>query len=137
MADFHSLQSRRIDRLTDQAVKVTLDIPNELADSFSFLPGQYITLDIVVGEEKFAGLIHYAVPQAFRGQLVGVKEIPNGKVSPVLNRQVKVGDSIECMAPMGNFTWTEEAQGSAHVVLIGGGSGITSIIHCHHNLRIQ
>ena len=70
MADFHSLQVSRIDRLTDQAVKVTLDIPNELADSFSFLPGQYITLDVVVGEEKFAGLIHYAVPQAFRGQLV-------------------------------------------------------------------
>ena len=80
MADFHSLQVSRIDRLTDQAVKVTLAIPSDLSDSFSFLPGQYITLDVAVGEKKYAGPIHYAVPRVFRGQLVwALRKSPTAK----------------------------------------------------------
>lgn len=129
MSDFHTLQVSRIDRLTDQAVKVTLSIPDELSDSFSFLPGQYITLDVDVAGEKVRRSYSLCSAPSTQGAIsVGVKEIPNGKVSPVLNRQIKVGDSIECMPPMGNFTWTQDAQGSAHVVLIGGGSGITPLL---------
>ena len=129
MSDFHTLQVSRIDRLTDQAVKVTLSIPDELSDSFSFLPGQYITLDVDVAGEKVRRSYSLCSAPSTQGAIsVGVKEIPNGKVSPVLNRQIKVGDSIECMPPMGNFTWTQAAQGSAHVVLIGGGSGITPLL---------
>ena len=129
MSDFHTLQVSRIDRLTDQAVKVTLSIPDELSDSFSFLPGQYITLDVDVTGEKVRRSYSLCSAPSTQGAIsVGVKEIPNGKVSPVLNRQIKVGDSIECMPPMGNFTWTQAAQGSAHVVLIGGGSGITPLL---------
>ena len=128
MPDFHSLQVSRIDRLTEQAVKVTLDIPNGLADSFSFLPGQYVTLDVAVGNEKVRRSYSICSAPSTKGTIsVGVKEIPNGKVSPVLNRHIKVGDSIECMPPMGNFTWTKGSQGSAHIVLIGGGSGITPL----------
>ena len=129
MSDFHTLQVSRIDRLTDQAVKVTLSIPDELSDSFSFLPGQYITLDVDVAGEKVRRSYSLCSAPSTQGAIsVGVKEIPNGKVSPVLNRKIKVGDSIECMPPMGNFTWTHDAQGSAHVVLIGGGSGITPLL---------
>ena len=41
---FHPLRVREIERLTDDAVAVTFDVPPELHATFRHIPGQHIAL---------------------------------------------------------------------------------------------
>ena len=41
---FHALRVADVERLCDDAVAVTFDVPAELAESFRYRPGQYLTL---------------------------------------------------------------------------------------------
>ena len=47
---FHPLGVARIERLTDDAVAVTFDVPPELAEEYHFAPGQALTLRRVEGD---------------------------------------------------------------------------------------
>ena len=47
---FHPLRVARVEKLTDDAVAVTFDVPPELADDFTFRPGQALTLRRVAGD---------------------------------------------------------------------------------------
>ena len=59
---------------------------------------------------------------------VAVKRVDGGKVSNYLNDEVKAGDELLLMSPIGNFTTEFNKNNSRHVVLFGGGSGITPLI---------
>lgn len=51
-----------------------------------------------------------------------VRAVPGGRVSPVLVRQVGVGDQLHLRGSFGSLTW-DETNGDA-VVMIGAGSGV-------------
>ncbi len=57
---------------------------------------------------------------------MGIREISDGLVSPILVRQIRVGDEIEVRGPFGAFTWTEELGGP--VLLVGAGSGVVPLM---------
>jgi len=59
---------------------------------------------------------------------VTIKRVADGIVSNYINDHVKKGDSIEVMKPMGNFTLEPNKNGKRHVILFGGGSGITPLM---------
>ena len=41
---FHPLKVARVEQLTDDAVAVTFDVPDDLAEEYRFSPGQALTL---------------------------------------------------------------------------------------------
>src|SRR5215218_3312783 len=43
-ARFHPLTVAEVRPLTDDAVEVTFDVPDELADDYTYLPGQYVAI---------------------------------------------------------------------------------------------
>ena len=43
-AGFHRLRVTGVERLCEDAVALTFDVPDELRESFTFRPGQYLTL---------------------------------------------------------------------------------------------
>jgi len=47
---FHPLTVARVDQLTDDAVAVTFDVPEDLVEDYRFSPGQALTLRRVDGE---------------------------------------------------------------------------------------
>ena len=47
--EFHELAVARVDRLCDDAVAVTFDVPPDLADEYAFQPGQSLTLRRMIG----------------------------------------------------------------------------------------
>ncbi|MCU1614186.1 MAG: phenylacetate-CoA oxygenase/reductase, PaaK subunit, partial [Frankiales bacterium] len=47
---FHPLSVARVEQLTDDAVAVTFDVPEELAGEYAFRPGQALTLRRVDGD---------------------------------------------------------------------------------------
>ncbi|MEG0931080.1 MAG: nitric oxide dioxygenase, partial [Algoriella sp.] len=44
--NFNLLTVKEIIKLTDDAVQISFDVPEELHTAYNFLPGQYITLNI-------------------------------------------------------------------------------------------
>ena len=123
---FHAVTIKEVRRETEDAVSIALNLPEDGVD-FSFLPGQYLTLKANIGGEEVRRSYSVCVAP-HEGELrVAVKEIEGGKFSTYANRELKAGDSIESMAPTGNFTWTP-ASTAAHVVGWAAGSGITPVI---------
>ena len=44
LMDFHSLRVARVDPLTDDAVAITFDVPDDLREAYAFTPGQHLTI---------------------------------------------------------------------------------------------
>src|SRR5215218_4851195 len=119
---FHPLTVARVDRLTDDAVAVTFDVPPELADAYRFKPGQALTLRRVEDGRDERRSYSICAP-AGAAPRVGVREVPGGFFSSYLVHQVQPGDAIEVLPPSGTFT-TDLSVPADHVFVVAG-SGIT------------
>jgi ring-1,2-phenylacetyl-CoA epoxidase subunit PaaE len=122
---FRELTVARIDRLCEDAVAVTFDVPAGLAEDYAFRPGQSLTLRKLIDgrEERRSYSICAAAGQPLR---IGVREVPGGAISGWLVRTVRPGDRIEVQPPSGSFT--ADLQTPARHVLIAAGSGITPVL---------
>lgn len=122
---FHELTVVDIERLCDDAVAVTFQVPDELHDTFAFRPGQYLTLrrDTPDGEQRRSYSICSA---AGRQPRVGVRRIDGGLFSGWLVDQARPGDTVEVAPPSGSFT--PELTAGAHHGLVAAGSGITPVL---------
>jgi ring-1,2-phenylacetyl-CoA epoxidase subunit PaaE len=119
---FHPLTVSRVDRLTDDAVAVTFDVPEELTDDYRFRPGQALTLRRVDGERDERRSYSICAP-AGDAPRVGVREIPGGFFSSYLVHEVQPGDQIDVLPPSGTFT-ADLGTPADHVFVVAG-SGIT------------
>lgn len=124
---FYPLTVSEVRRETEDAVSIAFDVPLEIKEKFTFLPGQYLTLKTnISGEEVRRSYSICAAPSD--GELrVAVKEIEGGKFSTYANRELKKGVALESMPPMGNFKW-QASDKASHVVGWAAGSGITPIM---------
>jgi ring-1,2-phenylacetyl-CoA epoxidase subunit PaaE len=119
---FHPLRVARVERLTDDAVAVSFDIPEELAEDYAFRPGQALTLRRVEGERDERRSYSICAP-AGAAPRVGVREVPGGFFSSWLVHEVRPGDVIEVLPPSGTFT--ADLDTPADHVFVVAGSGIT------------
>ncbi len=119
--DFHALRVAAVEALTDDAAAVTFAVPAELTSTFTFSPGQSLTLRI--GEQRRSYSICAPAGQPPR---IGVREVAGGAVSGWLVHQLRPGDLIDVQAPAGSFT--PELQAAGRHVLIAAGSGITPML---------
>ncbi|MFJ5733211.1 1,2-phenylacetyl-CoA epoxidase subunit PaaE [Streptomyces paradoxus] len=122
---FHSLRVAAVQPLCEDAAAVSFDIPAELAEEFTFAPGQSLTLrrDIDGRDERRSYSICAPAGTAPR---IGVRVVPGGLFSSWLVHDVRPGDTVEVMAPTGAFTPDLTTPG--HHVLIAAGSGITPMV---------
>lgn len=94
---------------------------------FSYLPGQFLTLTLPVGEKPIrrSYTISSSPTQGYYCE-ISVKREEHGAGSRYLHDQVNVGDTIEVQAPSGKFFFTGKEADS--IVLIAGGVGITPMM---------
>jgi ring-1,2-phenylacetyl-CoA epoxidase subunit PaaE len=119
---FHPLKVARVERLTDDAVAVTFDVPDELAEDYRFKPGQALTLRRVDGGRDERRSYSICAPMGAAPR-VGVREVPGGFFSSYLVHEVKPGDEVEVLPPSGTFTADLSVPGD-HVFVVAG-SGVT------------
>ncbi len=119
---FHPLRVASVERLTDDAVAVTFDVPPDLADEYAFAPGQALTLRRVDGDRDERRSYSICAP-AGAPPRVGVREVPGGFFSSWLVHEVRPGDAIEVLPPSGTFT-ADLSTPADHVFVVAG-SGIT------------
>ena len=129
MARFHSLKVKDIRRETADAVSIAFDIPLAIQHEYQFKQGQYITVKLQVnGEELRRSYSICTSPYSEKELRVAVKEVKDGRASTLMNRSWKVGDVVEVMTPMGNFSSILSGNNKKNYVLFAGGSGITPMM---------
>src|SRR5688500_15439112 len=103
MSKFHKLKVSAVKNEIAEAVSVSFDVPNELKQNFSFLPGQYTTLKMNVGGENVNRSYSFCSSPFLNEPLtIAVKRVPGGKGSNFINDNFRTGVEIEVMEPMGN-----------------------------------
>lgn len=127
-ARFHALEVREVRPLTADAVEVTFLVPDELADDYDYLPGQYVALRARLdGEEVRRSYSLCRPPQ--RGSLsVGIKRDAGGRFSTWAQTELRAGDRLDVMSPQGTFTTRLDDLSGAHVAGVAAGSGITPLL---------
>ncbi len=131
-AQFHALTVAGVERLTDDAVAVTFDVPEDLRGEYAFAPGQHLTLRATInGEEVRQSYSICIAPSAAAatGTLrVASARVAGGRMSNWLNDAVQPGDVIEVMTPLGSFSCPTQPGASRHHVAVAAGSGITPVL---------
>jgi len=129
MAHFHELTVSKIKELTPNAVEVSFDVPSSLHSDFKFSPGQYITLEHSINGTSIRRAYSLASEASKDIWSVGIKKVEDGQFSKYANTELKVGDTINVMAPEGVFTLPNNFLQENHTYMaFAAGSGITPIM---------
>ncbi len=139
MAKRYQLKVKEVVKETTDAISIHFKQP--FFKKISYLPGQYLTLLVTIdGKQHNRCYSICTSPHIDSTLAVTVKRVENGLVSNFLNDTVKSGSKLEVMGPDGRFTIESDIDNNRHIVLIGGGSGITplmSILKSTLSLEIQ
>lgn len=129
---FHQLPVEVVDRLTEDAVAITFTVPPELRETFAFQAGQHLTVRRVEdGEDIRRSYSICSTPRelATTGRLrIGVKQLPGGAFSMYAASELRPGDAVEVMPPLGHFTTDFDPARVRHYGAIAAGSGITPVL---------
>ncbi|WP_296315214.1 ferredoxin--NADP reductase [Winogradskyella sp. UBA3174] len=128
MSQFHSLNIKSIENVTDKSVAITFDIPEHLKDTFSFKAGQYITLKTAINGEDVRRDYSICSSQNSGHLTVAVKAVENGTFSVYANEKLKAGDAIEVAEPNGRFVFEANDGKTRTIAAFAAGSGITPIL---------
>src|SRR6201997_5720700 len=125
---FHRLAVNDLRRETADAVSLTFAIPQDLAEDYSFAPGQYLTLRTTMdGEEVRRSYSICSGPDD--GELrIAVKKVDGGAFSSWAADELKSGDELEVMTPTGRFGAVAASDEARTYVGLAAGSGITPIL---------
>lgn len=128
MAKFHPLTVTGIKRDTRDSVIVTLKPPAESQGAFKFTQGQYLTFRREFDGEEMRR--SYSICAGVNDGVlrIGVKKVADGWFSSWANDEMKVGDTLEAMTPMGNFHSALKPADARRYLGFAGGSGITPMI---------
>ncbi|MBL1096202.1 2Fe-2S iron-sulfur cluster-binding protein [Streptomyces coffeae] len=126
---FHPLRVVAVERLTDDAVAVTLRVPPALRETFRFVPGQHIAVRRFVDGTEIRRTYSICTPapgaEGPEFLRVGVRLVEGGEFSTYALKELAVGEVMEVMAPAGRFVL---APRPGHFAAVVGGSGITPVL---------
>ncbi|MFJ5558107.1 2Fe-2S iron-sulfur cluster-binding protein [Streptomyces sp. NPDC093250] len=129
MARFHRLRVAAVDRLTDDSVVLTLDVPPQLREEYRYAPGQHLALRHTADGQEIRRTYSICSPapdgEAPSTLRVGVRLVEGGAFSTYALKEIAPGDELEVMTPAGRFTLPPAPGRYAAIV---GGSGITPVL---------
>ena len=126
---FHQLTIRHLERFGDFAVALGFAVPDELAESYRFLAGQYLTLRADIDGEEVRRPYSICTPPHSGRLGVGIKHVEGGRFSTHALATLAVGDSIDVMTPQGRFVHADQNDDAAgDILLLAAGSGVTPIL---------
>ncbi|MFT4753046.1 MAG: ring-1,2-phenylacetyl-CoA epoxidase subunit PaaE [Salibacteraceae bacterium] len=126
---FNTLVVTEVRKETSDTVSVAFSIPKDIqSKEYNFIPGQYITLKAMINGEDVRRAYSICSSPYENELRVAIKKVPKGIFSTYANTQLKAGDTLEVMTPMGHFHSEYKAENSKSYVLFAAGSGITPIL---------
>ncbi|MGO9513056.1 MAG: 2Fe-2S iron-sulfur cluster-binding protein [Steroidobacteraceae bacterium] len=128
MLSFHPLKVTSVDRIAEDAVCMTLAIPDTLREKFDFDAGQYVTVRRVIGGREERRTYSIVTPPGGCALRLGVREQFGGRMSHELATQIRRGDTLEVGTPLGRFRTSVDPARTRSYVAFAAGSGITPVL---------
>ncbi len=123
---YHSLQIKEVVKETADAISIVFVQPEP---KLEYESGQFLTLIVDIdGKSVRRAYSLSSSPYTDENLEVTIKRVEGGLMSNYLIDNVKVGDKMDVMEPMGNFTTAFNGANKRHIVMFGGGSGITPLM---------
>lgn len=127
MSSTLNLQIQDVISETEEAV--TLRFKKPFLRKLDYLPGQFLTLMLKINGKSHQRSYSISSLNRFDKYVsVTVKKVKDGLVSNFLCDKVKKGDKLTVLRPLGSFVYKPDVDSERHVLLIGGGSGITPLM---------
>ena len=126
-AGYLNLKVREVVRETADAISIHFEQP--ASGNVPYKSGQFFTVIVDIdGKEQRRAYSVSSSPHVDLYPAVTVKRVQGGLVSNYLNDHMEAGTELRLMEPMGNFTTDFDSDNERHLVLFGGGSGITPLM---------
>lgn len=123
---YYDLSVKKIVQETKDAISIVFDQPT---NKINYKSGQFLTLIAKVnGKDVRRAYSLCSSPFVDNDLVVTVKRVDNGLMSNWLPDNLKVGQKLRVMEPMGQFTTELSKTNKRHMILFGGGSGITPMM---------
>jgi len=128
MSAFYIVSIKKVTPETHNSVSVTFTIPSSLKDRFSFIPGQYITIQ----KELTGAEIRrdYSICSSLNSDeiKIGIKAVAGGTFSQYATTKLKEGDELAITAPQGRFNLNPNRDNTKTYIAFAAGSGITPVL---------
>lgn len=125
---FHPLRIKKIIKETDQCVSVEFDVPENLSGSFQFKQGQSLTMRTMLNGEEVRRTYSLCSSPLDNKWKVAIKKVDGGSFSSFANDNLKEGDVLEVMEPVGKFYTDLSENNKKSYLAFAAGSGITPVI---------
>lgn len=125
---FYSLKVKEVRPETNDCVSVALEVPDELKETFRFAPGQYLTFKKHMQGAEIRRSYSICCSLNDNELRVAIKKVEQGKFSGFANIELKPGDMLDVMPPMGKFSPRKSEKIKKQYLAIAAGSGITPVM---------
>jgi ring-1,2-phenylacetyl-CoA epoxidase subunit PaaE len=125
---FHELRVGEIERLTDDAIAITFEVPEELRETYRFVQGQHVAIRCRPAGDDVRRNYSLCSPATSQKLRVAVKRIEDGVFSDYAHTKLAPGDELEVLPPHGRFFTDLDPSQCKRYVAVAAGSGITPIL---------
>jgi ring-1,2-phenylacetyl-CoA epoxidase subunit PaaE len=125
---FHSLRIREVRKETAECVSVAFDVPAELFPEFHFSQGQSLTMRATINGEEVRRTYSICSSPLDKEWRVAIKKVEGGLFSSFANEQLKKGDWLDVMPPVGKFYTELNPANKKNYTAFAAGSGITPVL---------
>ena len=130
MPAFHPLRVSDVRQETADTVSVAFEVPAELTADYVFEPGQHLTVRMPSPTDGAEVRRSYSLCSGLDdGELrIAVKNVPGGVFGAYACANLKAGDVLDVMTPIGRFTTAIDPAAEHSYLGIAAGSGITPVM---------
>jgi ring-1,2-phenylacetyl-CoA epoxidase subunit PaaE len=125
---FHPLTIKDIKKETADCVSVSFEIPDSLTEHFAFVQGQSLTMRATIDGEEVRRTYSICSSPLDKEWRVAIKKVDGGLFSGFANEQLRKGDTLDVMPPVGKFYTPLDPKNQKHYLAFAAGSGITPVI---------
>jgi len=125
---FHPLVIKEVRKETPDCVSVLFTIPAELEPVFNFKQGQSLTMRSTINGQEVRRTYSICSSPLDKEWRVAIKKVDGGLFSSFANQQLKKGDVLEVMQPVGKFYTDLDPDHRKQYAAFAAGSGITPVL---------
>jgi ring-1,2-phenylacetyl-CoA epoxidase subunit PaaE len=125
---FHPLRVAEVERVTEDAVAITFEVPDDLRADYAFTQGQHLTVRMEIDGEEVRRNYSICAPATSGRLRIGVKRLAGGAFSGHATSALQVGDVVDVMTPTGRFFTPLDPANAKHYCAVAAGSGITPVL---------
>lgn len=128
MHKYHTLTVASVVSETSDSLRIALNVPENLREVFVFKSGQHLPIQLSIDGKLVRRTYSISSVPGETPLIFGIRVQPGGKFSEFLQSNLKIGDHLEAMPPVGRFHAVPDPQKAKVRIAFAAGSGITPIL---------